>query len=166
MVDCMDGIDCQNYSHCPNESNVVKAGPIVRDVIFLIIGIIGNFCLLTIIFKKMHSVPNYLIANLTVVDTGFLLLYIPGEIVRNLGENRKDFAFIRSELACKVFEYFKLVFMGVSILTLTALSVDRYLAVSKPLAFRSVRSGRQRLCAVISGIAIIWMVHLLSLPLI
>ncbi|XP_071786617.1 gastrin-releasing peptide receptor-like isoform X1 [Asterias amurensis] len=162
MVDCMDGIDatnCTDDSHCygGDEPDVVKAGPIVRDVIFLIIGIIGNFCLLTIIFKKMHSVPNYLIANLTVVDTGFLLMYISGQIVGNLGADRKNFAFIRSDLACKVFEYFKLVFMGVSILTLTALSVDRYLAVSKPLAFRSVRSGRQRLCAVISGIAIIWM---------
>ncbi|XP_022079447.1 neuropeptide CCHamide-1 receptor-like [Acanthaster planci] len=147
-----------NSSFTPEYSLDPKWDLVARDVLFLIIGVTGNICLIfiTLRHKSLRTVPNYLIVNLAVVDLGYICLFLPAEISISLDLRSEKFEFFKSEELCELNRYLQLVFLGVSTFTLTALSVDRYLAVSKPLACRVLRSGRRRLCAVLLGIALIW----------
>ncbi|XP_038055101.1 gastrin-releasing peptide receptor-like [Patiria miniata] len=159
-----------NGSNITSDFNSEPDWPLViRDAIFFIIGFAGNVCLIFIAlrYKSMRTVPNYLITNLAVVDLVFICLFLPTEILNALNLNLSRYDFFKSEAHCTFYRYIMNVFVVVSIFTLTALSIDRYLAVSKPLACRSLRSGRRRLCAVLLGIVLIWSAaFVISIPVI
>uniref|UniRef100_A0A2C9GW61 G-protein coupled receptors family 1 profile domain-containing protein n=1 Tax=Anopheles farauti TaxID=69004 RepID=A0A2C9GW61_9DIPT len=122
----------------------------------LVTGVIGNLivCLVIIRHPSMRTATNYYLFSLAVSDLIFLLLGLPYEISLywhqypyNLG---LPFCKIRA-LVSEASTY-------VSVLTIVAFSMERFLAICHPLHLYTM-SGLQRPVRIIAGL---WIVSLLS----
>ncbi|KAM8854902.1 endothelin receptor type B isoform 2-T2 [Spinachia spinachia] len=98
----------------------------VVSVVVFVVGIVGNSALLKIIYvnKGMRSGPNILIASLALGDLMHIVIDIPINAYRLLAE---DWPF--GLLLCKLVPFIQKTSVGVTVLSLCALSVDRYRAV-------------------------------------
>ena len=100
----------------------------IASIPFLLIGVIGNVLVIRIVHKTpdMHSVTNYLLANLAVSDVMTILMVWPWMFCTTNGfvKEMENYCWI------SVFLYINVV---VSSVTLTVLAVERYHALLKPL---------------------------------
>ncbi|XP_061191209.1 somatostatin receptor type 2-like [Saccostrea echinata] len=131
-------------------------------VVYILIGVCGLFGNLLVIYvilnsPKMKTVTNMYIFNLALSDLIFLLhiaMITTTTIVKH---------WVFGETVCRIFFMTASVTTFSSVLTLTSLSVDRYIAVCKPVISQK---HRQRLKAVFV-IVFIWLLSLLlSMPII
>lgn len=104
--------------------------PIIFGLIF-IVGLIGNSSLIYILcrHKTMRSVPNTFIFNLALGDLLVLLFSVP---FTSTIYTLESWPF--GEFICKFTEFAKDMSVGISVFTLTALSIDRYAAIVKPVS--------------------------------
>ncbi|XP_006780513.1 galanin receptor type 1b [Neolamprologus brichardi] len=156
--------------HTP-ESVIV---PVVFGIIF-VLGVVGNILVLVVIGKVGYSAgggggggsgggvgrrslspTNIFILNLSVADLGFLLFCVPFQAtIYTLPE------WVFGAFLCTFVHYIFTVNMLVSIFTLVAMSVDRYIAVVRSNKSLSVRSPRNAL----AGLCVIWTMSLVcSVP--
>ena len=115
--------------------------PIVFALIF-VIGVIGNSSLVYFFIKypQMRSVPNTYILSLAIGDLLVLVFTMPfASVVFTM----EDFPF--GEVVCKLQEVMRDVSIGVTVLTLTVLSVNRYFAIVKPWKKQAVGSANTKL---------------------
>ena len=119
------------------------------DIIFFIVGFFGNGSViyLTLRHKGLRSIPNLMIANLAVGDMLVVLLVIFTNVLYYLMHSMR----IIMANYCEFFLFVQFLSQGVSILTLTALSIDRFTVVRFPL--RKQRIAKK---ATIATVAIIW----------
>uniref|UniRef100_A0A673MC32 Galanin receptor type 1 n=1 Tax=Sinocyclocheilus rhinocerous TaxID=307959 RepID=A0A673MC32_9TELE len=137
--------------------NVLFFGPevVIVPVIFgciFFVGIIGNTLVMVVIGKiksrRSRSTTNIFILNLSIADLSFLLFCVPFQAtIYSLPE------WIFGAFLCKFVHYFVMVSMLVSIFTLVAMSVDRYIAVVLSKKSPCIRSRRNALI----GVCVIWM---------
>ncbi|XP_059211634.1 galanin receptor type 1b [Centropristis striata] len=141
--------------------------PVVFGLIF-VVGVVGNSLVMVVIGKvqygggggggarRVGSPTNIFILNLSVADLSFLLFCVPFQAtIYSLPQ------WVFGALLCRFGHYFSTVSMLVSIFTLAAMSVDRYLAVVRSNKSPRVRSRRNALI----GICVIWTLSLLfSVP--
>ncbi|XP_067404660.1 endothelin receptor type B-like isoform X2 [Emydura macquarii macquarii] len=99
---------------------------IVSCTIFMV-GIIGNSTLLRIIYKNkcMRNGPNVLIASLALGDLLYILTALPINVYKLLAE---DWPF--GIQVCKLVPFIQKASVGITVLSLCALSIDRYRAVA------------------------------------
>ncbi|XP_024063722.1 endothelin receptor type B-like isoform X2 [Terrapene carolina triunguis] len=99
---------------------------IVSCTIFMV-GIIGNSTLLRIIYKNkcMRNGPNVLIASLALGDLLYILIALPINVYKLLAE---DWPF--GVQVCKLVPFIQKASVGITVLSLCALSIDRYRAVA------------------------------------
>uniref|UniRef100_A0A8C5RUZ8 G-protein coupled receptors family 1 profile domain-containing protein n=1 Tax=Laticauda laticaudata TaxID=8630 RepID=A0A8C5RUZ8_LATLA len=92
-----------------------------------IVGIIGNSTLLRIIYKNkcMRNGPNVLIASLALGDLFYILIALPINVYKLLAE---DWPF--GVQICKLVPFIQKASVGITVLSLCALSIDRYRAVA------------------------------------
>ncbi|XP_034279934.1 endothelin receptor type B-like [Pantherophis guttatus] len=92
-----------------------------------IVGIIGNSTLLRIIYKNkcMRNGPNVLIASLALGDLFYILIALPVNVYKLLTE---DWPF--GVQICKLVPFIQKASVGITVLSLCALSIDRYRAVA------------------------------------
>ncbi|CAJ1049979.1 galanin receptor type 1b [Xyrichtys novacula] len=133
--------------------------PVVFGLIF-VVGVVGNSLVMLVIGKvrytggggaggvKHSSSPtNIFILNLSVADLSFLLFCVPFQAtIYSLPE------WVFGAFICKFGHYFFTVSMLVSIFTLVAMSVDRYIAVVLSNKSSCVRNRRNALV----GVCVIW----------
>ncbi|XP_038057927.1 bombesin receptor subtype-3-like isoform X2 [Patiria miniata] len=132
---------------------------VVIFCIFCVFGVIGNGSLvfLVIRFPHLRTMPNILMINLTVGDLLFIVATLPTIIQHELG----IVAQYETEAMCKFVNFLPVFGTGVCVYSMTALSVERYLAIVRGLEMRSVRTSRRVLAAMI----FIWgMTLVVSLP--
>ena len=128
----------------------------IASIPFVLTGVIGNVLVIRIVHKTpdMHSVTNYLLANLALSDVMTVLIMWPWMLCigNDFVKDMRNYCWI------SVFPYINVV---VSSVTLTVLAVERYHALLKPL-----RSGlRLTKDKVKKIIAVIWIFGvLISLP--
>ncbi|XP_015248323.1 galanin receptor type 1b [Cyprinodon tularosa] len=136
--------------------------PVVFGLIF-VIGVLGNSLVMLVIGRvkpsggaRALSPTNIFIVNLSVADLLFLLFCVPlHATIYSLPE------WVFGAFLCKFGHFFTTVSMLVSILTLVAMSVDRYIAVVRSKSSACVRSRRKALV----GLCVIWSMSLLcSVP--
>ncbi|XP_072837294.2 endothelin receptor type B-like [Pogona vitticeps] len=98
----------------------------VSCTIFMV-GIIGNSTLLRIIYKNkcMRNGPNVLIASLALGDLLYILIALPINVYKLLAE---DWPF--GVQVCKLVPFVQKASVGITVLSLCALSIDRYRAVA------------------------------------
>lgn len=151
-------------------SNRTNFGPLINKaainiflitsyVIIFLVGVVGNTLVIYVVlrFAKMKTVTNLYILNLAVADASFLIS-IPFIITTTLLQH-----WIFGLAMCKIYNVLFSINFVTSVLTLTVLSGDRYLAVCHP-----IRSGKYRTINIAYFVCLcIWSVSfLVMLPII
>ncbi|KAL3272478.1 hypothetical protein HHI36_013958 [Cryptolaemus montrouzieri] len=103
--------------------------PVLFFIIF-VLGTLGNGTLVVIFMRHraMRNVPNTYIFSLALADLLVILTCVPFTSTLYTVESWPWGVFL-----CKVSEISKNISIGVSVFTLTALSVERYCAIVNPL---------------------------------
>lgn len=115
------------------------------------LGVLGNSLVITVLAQRKpgqhRSTTNIFILNLSVADLSYLLFCIPFQSTVYMLPTWILGAFI-----CKFIHYFFTVSMLVSIFTLSAMSVDRYIAIVHCRKSSSIRVSKHALI----GVMVIW----------
>ncbi|KAK9526532.1 hypothetical protein VZT92_015226 [Zoarces viviparus] len=123
--------------------------------LIFILGVLGNTMVITVLARSKPGQPtsttNIFILNLSVADLSYLLFCVPFQSTIYMLPTWVLGAFI-----CKFIHYFFTVSMLVSIFTLSAMSVDRYVAIVHARKSSSIRVGRH----AVLGVALIWILSL------
>lgn len=162
-----------NASKCSLETNQTGASPcwsgatrggpevVIVPVLFgfiFLLGMVGNTLVLVVLGRlrpggrPSRSATNIFILNLSIADFSFLLFCVPFQAtIYSLPE------WIFGAFFCKWVHYLAMATMLVSIFTLVAMSVDRYIAVVHAKRSSGIRSKRNAAL----GVGIIWLLSLL-----
>ncbi|XP_055675009.1 galanin receptor type 1-like isoform X2 [Falco peregrinus] len=161
-----------NTSKCSLETNqtaptcwsgATRGGPevVIVPVLFGLIfflGMVGNTLVLVVLGRlrsggrPSRSTTNIFILNLSIADFSFLLFCVPFQAtIYSLPE------WIFGAFFCKWVHYLAMATMLVSIFTLVAMSVDRYIAVVHAKRSLCIRSKRN----AAFGVGVIWLLSLL-----
>ncbi|XP_049905634.1 endothelin receptor type B-like [Epinephelus moara] len=126
----------------------------VVSVVVFVVGILGNSALLKIIYvnKCMRSGPNILIASLALGDLIHIVIDIPINAYRLMAE---DWPF--GLVLCKLVPFIQKTSVGITVLSLCALSVDRYRAV---VSWNRIKGIGVSLWTAIE-ITLIWVISIL-----
>ncbi|XP_041643678.1 opsin 4xb [Cheilinus undulatus] len=128
---------------------------IVALFVFVIgvLGITGNALVMFAFYsnKKLRSLPNYFIMNLAVSD--FLMAFTQSPIFF-INCLYKEWAF--GEMGCKMYAFCGALFGIASMINLLAISIDRYLVITKPLRAIHWSSKRRTTLAII----LVWLYSL------
>lgn len=130
----------------------------VVSCLVFVLGIIGNSTLLRIIYKNkcMRNGPNILIASLALGDLLHIIIDIPISVYKLLAE---DWPF--GVEMCKLVPFIQKASVGITVLSLCALSIDRYRAVASWSRIKGI--GVPKWTAV--EIVLIWVVSVvLAVP--
>ncbi|XP_032426190.1 alpha-1A adrenergic receptor [Xiphophorus hellerii] len=138
---------CPNCSSSPqSEVHLAKAvalGAVL--VVFLLFGVLGNILVIlsVLLHHQWRSVTHYFIANLAAADLLLSSAVLPFSAA---SEALGRWVFGRS--FCNVWAALDVLCCTASILSLCVISIDRYLAVSYPLRYPAIATGRRGLTAV------------------
>lgn len=126
---------------------------IVSCMVF-VIGIIGNSTLLRIIYKNkyMRNGPNILIASLALGDLLHIVIDIPITVYKLHAE---DWPF--GVEVCKLLPFMQKASVGITVLSLCALSIDRYRAVASWSRIQGIRVPMWTVIEII----LIWVVSII-----
>ncbi|CAN2388795.1 endothelin receptor activity [Pristimantis euphronides] len=123
------------YISCPERTKtnyVFKYINTMLSCAIFIIGMVGNATLLIIIYqnKCMWNGPNALIASLALGDLIYIVIDIPIVVYKLLAERWPFDQSIVGVCLCKIVPFIQKASVGITVLNLCALSVDRYRAVA------------------------------------
>ncbi|XP_066601922.1 orexin receptor type 2-like isoform X2 [Prorops nasuta] len=139
------------YNHFHGESNYLL---IILYVPVIALAIVANFLVIAVVFKYhyMRSVTNYFVVNLSVADLLVTTVCMPVAIKQSATG-----IWNYGEFMCKFWSFLQGVSVAASVFTITAMSIDRYLAIRSPIAFRRIFNRRSTLIVII----ILWLGALL-----
>lgn len=139
---------CPNCSAPPAYPEVDLPKAVVLGVVlvvFVVFGVLGNILVILSVLCHRHwrSVTHYFIANLAAADLLLSSAVLPFSVT---SEALGRWVFGRS--FCSVWAALDVLCCTASILSLCVISIDRYLAVSYPLRYPAMATGRRSLTAV------------------
>ncbi|XP_037546459.1 endothelin receptor type Aa [Nematolebias whitei] len=116
----------------PSISNYFKYINTVISITVFVVGLVGNATLLRIIYKHkcMRNGPNALIASLALGDLIYIFIDIPINVYKLLASRFPFDDNVIGLCLCKLFPFLQKASVGITVLNLCALSVDRYRAVA------------------------------------
>ncbi|XP_053727368.1 opsin 4xb isoform X2 [Synchiropus splendidus] len=121
---------------------------IVAGFVFVIgaLGITGNALVMFAFYsnKKLRNLPNYFIMNLAVSD--FLMAFTQSPIFF-INCLFKEWVF--GEMGCKMYAFCGALFGITSMINLLAISIDRYVVITKPLKAIKWNSKRRTIIAIV-----------------
>ncbi|XP_073942717.1 tachykinin-like peptides receptor 99D isoform X2 [Choristoneura fumiferana] len=122
----------------------------VPFVAMIVVATCGNVVVIWIVLnnKRMRTVTNYFLVNLSVADAMMSTLNVPFNFYYMLQNNDWPFG----DLYCKLNQFISVLSISASVLTLMAISIDRYMAIIHPL---KPRLGKR---ATLGVAAAIWAV--------
>ncbi|XP_032812242.2 endothelin receptor type B [Petromyzon marinus] len=125
----------------------------VSSAVF-VVGLVGNATLLRIIWrnKRMRNGPNALIGSLALGDLLYIVIALPVSVYKLLAE---DWPF--GVALCKAVPFVQKASVGITVLSLCALSVDRYRAVA---SWSRIQGMGVPVCTALEIVAI-WLLSLL-----
>lgn len=128
-----------------------------------VIGIVGNATLLRIIYqhKCMRNGPNALIASLALGDLIYIIVDIPINVYKLLASGFPFHNSVVGLCLCKLFPFLQKASVGITVLNLCALSVDRYRAVA---SWSRVQGVGIPLLTVVEIVTIWWLSLILAVP--
>lgn len=116
--------------------------------LIIIFTLLGN-CLVVlavVLFRRLRSVTNYFIVSLAVADLTVAVLVMPYSVLYQIeGRWRFGWTFCHFWISCDV------TCCTASILHLCLISIDRYLAITEPLTYRT-RMPKRRAILLIIGV--------------
>ncbi|CAJ1070949.1 alpha-1A adrenergic receptor [Xyrichtys novacula] len=137
-------LNCSSSTYPPMDvAKAVLLGLLL--VVFVVFGVLGNILVILSVLIHHHwrSVTHYFIANLAAADLLLSSAVLPFSAT---SEALGRWVFGRS--FCSVWAALDVLCCTASILSLCVISIDRYLAVSYPLRYPAMATGRRGLTAV------------------
>lgn len=140
---------------CPNCSSttyprvdvakVVVLGMVL--VLFVIFGVLGNTLVIlsVVCHRHLRSVTHYFIANLAAAD-----LLLSSAVMPFSATSEALGRWVFGRVFCSAWAAMDVLCCTASILSLCVISIDRYLAVSYPLQYPALATGRRGLAAVVA----------------
>ncbi|XP_050402595.1 orexin receptor type 2 isoform X2 [Patella vulgata] len=119
---------------------------ICLSVIVFVMGLVGNALVWFSVWRnpRMRSPTNIFLVNLALADFLVILICLPPTVIADyMG------MWILGTAMCKVISYLQKVSVFVSVLTLTAISLERWMAICRPLWFRQTSLRSRRIMVVI-----------------
>ncbi|XP_044746322.1 neuropeptide FF receptor 2-like [Coccinella septempunctata] len=109
-----------------------KYGIIALYIPVFLSALVANCLVILVVIKDqyMRSVTNYFLVNLSVADLLVTLICMPKAAI----EAYKS-TYDLGRYSCKISSYLQCVAVSSSIFTITAMALDRYLAIAKPMGF-------------------------------
>uniref|UniRef100_A0A8D9E4J6 Neuropeptides capa receptor n=1 Tax=Cacopsylla melanoneura TaxID=428564 RepID=A0A8D9E4J6_9HEMI len=132
----------------------------IVHIFILIGGIIGNICTCIIISKNKHmqTATNYYLFSLAVSDLLLLVIGLPSELIHTYYLSQYAFG----SNVCVLFSFLSETASNATVLTITAFTVERYIAICHPFLSHTV----SKLSRAIKFIVCIWLMSLcLAVPL-
>ncbi|KAG8447620.1 hypothetical protein GDO86_014939 [Hymenochirus boettgeri] len=113
-----------------SQSSTVKALLIVAYSVIIVISLFGNILVCHVVIKnsRMQSATSLFIVNLAVADIMITLLNTPFTLVRFVSST-----WVFGKLMCHVSRFVQYCSVHVSVLTLTAIALDRHQVIMHPL---------------------------------
>ncbi|CAF0970787.1 unnamed protein product [Adineta steineri] len=131
-----------------NDSNITTAQPVewfpglqlaacIFYSIILLIGVTGNILVIIIVMKyqDMRNATNFLLTNLSVADLFFLLFCTPDGYQHLYGKDKHRLG----KFMCRFSPFVQNVTATCSVLTIMAISYERYIAICQPFKTNSLR---------------------------
>ncbi|XP_071947565.1 D(5)-like dopamine receptor [Antedon mediterranea] len=127
----------------------------VMCVIAILTVIFGNFLVVAsvVLFRRLRSPSNLLLVNLAVADIAVAVFVMTFSTVRILYNNE----WIFGNFVCLMWMSFDVLCCTASILNLCMISMDKYLAITRPLKYVRILTKRR----VAAMIAIVWILSAL-----
>ncbi|ESO92654.1 hypothetical protein LOTGIDRAFT_162575 [Lottia gigantea] len=128
----------------------------VLYIIVFIFGLTGNSLVCFVVWRtlRLRTTTNLFLVNLAVADLLVLILCLPPSYAQTIWET-----WFLGNVMCKVVEWYQSVSVVVSVLTLTSISIERWLAICHSVKFQENRNH------VVIAIIIIWIIgHVASIP--
>ncbi|XP_032587092.1 neuropeptides capa receptor isoform X2 [Drosophila mojavensis] len=163
----IDDYGCPNLNCTPMEFTQFILGPqtlplhkaLLISIIFsgiFITGVLGNVlvCMVIIRHAAMHTATNYYLFSLAVSDLLYLLLGLPTEVFLYWHQ----YPFLFGLQFCKLRAFVSEACTYVSVFTIVAFSMERFLAICYPLHVCAM-SGFQRALRIIT---VLWIVSFLT----
>ncbi|XP_011692495.1 PREDICTED: tachykinin-like peptides receptor 99D [Wasmannia auropunctata] len=145
----------------PNESLFPWWQRIIWTILFagiIIVATSGNLIVIWIVLahRQMRTITNYFLVNLSIADAMMSSMNVSFGYIYMF-----DFEWLfAGTFYCKISEFIAVLTIFVSVFTLMAISIDRYMAIIYPLKPR--RGKKMTLCVAI----VIWIIGIiLSLPM-
>lgn len=144
----MNGTECENMAASlgwSDPANIISLA-ILLFIILLVIS--GNSLVIAAVFcsNKLRSVTNYLIVNLAIADLLVGLTVLPFSAIWEVFK-----IWIFGDVWCRMWLAVDVWMCTASILNLCAISLDRYVAVTRPVAYPSIMSTK-RAKSLIAGV--------------
>ncbi|CAF1215106.1 unnamed protein product [Didymodactylos carnosus] len=124
-------------NHSSNSDNSTSGAPTLFArigfasawVMIAVAGIVGNGLVIfvAIRFQKLNNVTNCFIVNLAVTDIVFLAFCMPLLVIQYTLDQ-----WFFSDILCKLLNFISFVSVLVTVLTLVAMTIDRYIYVVRP----------------------------------
>jgi len=140
----------ENATQVPALPAYIAYTSFVLFSLVLAVGVVGNTLVLLVILtsKSMRSSTNIFLLNLSIADLLVLIICCPNAMVEMY--MRKDI-WVMGEAMCKLVPFIELTVSHTSVLTILAITVERYYAVCLPLhAGRIWTKGKAGLVCVVS----------------
>ncbi|XP_048507903.1 tyramine/octopamine receptor-like isoform X2 [Athalia rosae] len=164
-----DPVKTTSESNSPTESNAEYYTPswidLLQAVVFsvlIVVTIVGNTLVIAAVIttRRLRSVTNCFVSSLAAADLLVGLAVMPPAILLQLNGGSWELG----EILCDSWVSLDVLLCTASILSLCAISIDRYLAVTQPLVY-SRRRRSKRLAG--SMIIVVWILagSIASLPM-
>ncbi|RLU16307.1 hypothetical protein DMN91_012067 [Ooceraea biroi] len=143
-VDIVSDLLWDFYNKFHGETNYLL---IILYVPVMALAVTANMLVITVVFKYqyMRSVTNYFVVNLSVADLLVTTICMPVAVSQAV-----SIVWRHGEVMCKLSSYLQGVAVAASVFTITAMSIDRYLAIRNPMAFRRVFNRRSTVLVIIA----------------
>ncbi|XP_075211039.1 growth hormone secretagogue receptor type 1-like [Lycorma delicatula] len=121
-----------NISEIPVFPSYIKTTSMVFCIVILGIGLVGNIMVPIVILKTkdMRNSTNIFLMNLSIADIMVLLVCTPTVLVEI---NSRPETWVLGEEMCKAVPFVELTVAHASVLTILAISFERYYAICEPL---------------------------------
>ncbi|BFZ24898.1 hypothetical protein BsWGS_27936 [Bradybaena similaris] len=135
--------------------HISAAALVILSFLYIVIfltGVLGNLCTCVVITRNrcLHTATNYYLFSLAISDVLTLLLALPEEMTRIW----EAYPFIFGDGFCYIKSFVSEMTAYASVLTITAFTIDRYMAICHPLKSQSLSS----LSRAVKIILLIWVV--------
>ena len=158
------------FHDCVSEScQLANVVTMVVDSVIALLVVVANLAILTIFFQTpiMKNIPGYFKLNLAIADLSVGLIMILTVIYNRYRQtylplpyryDGEQFGLLNyfDKRYSQSVGFFGLLFLFVSIFTLCAASVDRYLAITKPFNYKQGKYFTRKKTAVI--LVILWLI--------
>ena len=155
------GNETMTSSYWPLRDPLTVVIPItVIYVIILIVGLLGNVvtCVVIVRSRYLHTATNYYLFSLAISDLLLLLSGLPAEM-HTIWRRYPD---VFGEIFCIGRGFASETSANATVLTITAFTIERYLAICRPFF---VQKWQNKLSRIVKQILVIWAISIaLAIP--